>query len=142
MSASKKGKPFSGIPFSGPLSQATKDKISAKHKGKKRGDRLTDDGRDKISKTHKGKIVSFETRNKLSISNKNKVITESTKIKLRTARAKCKVEPHFGKPHSEETKKKLSVMMSGKNHPQYGKKRSAETIAKIKATKLRQKLSK
>ena len=40
-----------------------------------------------------------------------------------------------GREHSKETKEKMSVSTSGKNHPLYGKKRSLETRKNISAAK-------
>lgn len=41
------------------------------------------------------------------------------------------LNPMYGKTHSLETRKKLSEIMSGKNHPFYGKKHSMETRKKM-----------
>lgn len=39
----------------------------------------------------------------------------------------------LGKTHSEETKKKISEALKGKNHPMFGKKHTEQAISKISA---------
>jgi hypothetical protein len=39
--------------------------------------------------------------------------------------------PFYGQVHSEKIKELLRELNSGENHPNYGKKRSAETINKM-----------
>lgn len=46
-----------------------------------------------------------------------------------------------GRKHSEETKKKMSEMKKGSNHPFYGKKFSHESIEKIKLARAKQIIS-
>jgi hypothetical protein len=47
--------------------------------------------------------------------------------------------PMFGKTHSEETRKKISIVTSGSNNPMYGKTHSPETIKKMREAKLGEK---
>lgn len=84
----------------------------------------------KMSLALKGKRFSKEHRKKLSESrigkipwNKGKPMYDNVKIALRNSR--------LGKPLSEEHKQKLSRLFTGTNNPFYGKKHSAETLAKI-----------
>lgn len=47
--------------------------------------------------------------------------------------------PFFGKTHSEETRKKISIVTSGSNNPMYGKIHSPEAIKKMREAKLGEK---
>ena len=49
--------------------------------------------------------------------------------------------PNYGKKRSPETLAKMSEVMSGENHPMFGKKQSAETRAKRSASMTGKKLS-
>lgn len=60
-----------------------------------------------------------------SLVHKGKVLSEETRNKIRNTRLKRKIKC------SDELKKRYSVMFSGSNNPNYGKKHSAETLAKI-----------
>lgn len=105
-----------------------------------------------LSEEHKRKIgeasrnKSVESRKKLSDSLKGHKLSEETKQKISKA--------HKGKKYSEERiqkmkevklteehKKKLSIALSGKNNPNYGKKHSPEVRAKISAAITGRKLS-
>jgi hypothetical protein len=56
--------------------------------------------------------------------------SEETRKKMSEA-LKGRQSPQKGKPHSEETRKKLSEALKGENNPLYGKKLSKETRKKI-----------
>lgn len=87
--------------------------------------------REKMSLSHKGKHHSEETKNKISCSNTGKKRTEEMKAKCRKAhKGKVLSEQHkinigiscsgekngmYGKNHNEETKKKISLAVSGRN---------------------------
>lgn len=96
------------------LSQATKDKISMAHKGRKRKPRSNETKR-KISEANKGKIFSNETIEKMRIvqrGNKNSLghrHTEETRKKISEAR---KGKP--GHKHTEEFKKRMSKLSKGR----------------------------
>ncbi len=47
-----------------------------------------------------------------------------------------KNHPMYGKKHSDETRKKISKMLSGKNNPMYGKHHSNEVKTKISASNM------
>ena len=70
------------------------------------------------------KIVSQETRDKISKSNTGKKISEETKRKLSVA--------NTGKKLSDEARQKISARMTGEKHPLYGKPVSEETRRKIR----------
>lgn len=69
-------------------------------------------GLDHISYHHTGKIVSEETRRKIGIKSKQRVT-------------------------SDETRKRLSIVTSGKNNPMFGRKHSEEAKRRISETKRR-----
>jgi len=116
----------------------SKKKISMAQIGKKH----TKESKEKMSLSHKGKIISLETRAKMSKARKGKKMSKETKIKMSQAlKQKWKdpiyrnkaINSHQGRVCSEETKRKLSIAKSGKNHPMYGKKTSKETKKKLSA---------
>ena len=94
-----------------------------------------------ISSVHKNKIVSLETRKKMSDSQQNKIVSLETRKKL--SASKIGNTNRRGKIASSETREKMrlaklgkrrpthSEKMSGKNHPNFGKKLSTETKIKI-----------
>jgi len=82
-------------------------------KGKKRDPAAVSKGAAKL----KGRKLSDEHRSKIREARKNRVVTE-------------------------ETRQKLSKASSGSNNPMYGRPRSEETKAKIRATKAANKLAK
>lgn len=67
--------------------------------------------KDKRSKSLKGRIFSEETKKKMSDSGKLKVITEEHKKNIGLG-----VKKRGGIPHTEETKKKLSLIMTGRKN--------------------------
>lgn len=101
-------------------------KMSLAQKGRK----LSLEHRSKISKTTKGKIISEETKRKIGKSATGRVHSEESKIKMsasmigktRSAEARANMSAaHIGKktkPHSEETKRKISSAQKGK--PNFG----------------------
>ena len=108
----------------------------------------TEETKRKISESNKGKIVSEETRRKISEAKKGKKFKKPKKNVLRgdkhwnfgkhhSPETRRKIsEAHKGKPGtpmSEENKKKLSKMRTGKKNPMYGvhKVMSEETRRKI-----------
>ena len=105
------------------LSDDTKKKISDANIGKN----VSEETRKKIGDIHRGKKLSEEHRQKLSISHMGYKRTAESIEKTSAA--------HRGKTVSEETRKKMSeimkIRMVGENNPNYGKPRSDETKRKI-----------
>ena len=101
----------------------------------------SDESRVKISANHahsmKGKTLSEETKAKISANHgmKGKHHTDEAKAKISINNVGMK-----GKPHTDETKAKMSEANKGRVSPNKGKIRSPETIAKQKATRLKNKL--
>jgi len=96
------------------FSEESKRKMSEAQKGEKHcnfGKCLSEETRKKISESNKGKILSEETKRKISISNTGKKHTNEVRKKMSEDRSGEK-NAHHGKPHSKETKKKLSQMFS------------------------------
>lgn len=77
-----------------------------------------------MSEQRKGRVFTPEWREKLNATRKGKKHTEESKKRMSDARK--------GIPVSEETRKRISLSKSGDKHPNYGKKHSPETIAKMK----------
>lgn len=94
------------------VSQATRDKISAKHRGKK----ISDEHKAAISKAHLGKTRSDETKEKMRANHKgmtgkrHAAETIASYVALRSD-GRCALENNgfFGKTHSEETKQRYSA---------------------------------
>jgi group I intron endonuclease len=85
-----------------------------------------------------GKHHSEETKTKISAAIIGKTLSDETRTKISVNNVGFK-----GKRHSDETKAKMSINhadMKGENNPRFGKKLSHETVAKIQATKLANKL--
>ena len=76
---------------------------------------------------HSGRVVSEETRLKMSAAAKGKVKSEEHRLRLSVAHRGKKIDPAVAKAHS--------LRMSGPGNPNFGKKQSAETIAKKVATR-------
>jgi group I intron endonuclease len=89
----------------------------------------SEEARRKLSEINKGKHLSEEVREKISRENKGRIVTEETRIKL--SLSKMGNSSRLGKPHSEETKRKISESHKGEKHPLYGKHPSDETIQKM-----------
>ena len=86
--------------------------------------------RAKISSTRKGMKFSEEHCKNISLAKQN--ISKETREKMSLARK--------GKKLSEATKSKISISISGKNHPMYGKHHTEESKIKVSKTKLNQNL--
>ena len=100
------------------VSDDTRKKLSIVGKGKT----LSKKHRQKISMSNKNRIVSEETRRKISIGNKGKFVSKETRkklSKLSLGKKLGKNNPMYGKKFSEEAKKKLSLALSGSNHPNW-----------------------
>jgi len=92
-----------------------------------------------------GMIHSEKTKKKIRIKSLGRKCTKSAKIKISKANigrkrpdvsirnkiTKINNEYCIGRVLSEETKKKISKSLSGKNHPNYGKYHSKETKEKM-----------
>ena len=108
------------------------------------GLKFSDESKRKLSDMRQN--VSKETRQKRSISlrgnsnRKDKPHSEETKRKLSKLN-KGENNPNYGKHHSEEAKKKMSEARKGNKNHNYGKPLSEETKAKISATKKRKNLN-
>ena len=61
-----------------------------------------------------------EARKKMSEAHKGKTISEETRKKMSIVKS-GENHPMYGKHHSEETRKKISIVKSGENNPMYGK---------------------
>lgn len=89
---------------------------------------MSEEVKEKISKSlkgRKGRSPSLETREKLSNLYKGKKLSEQTKAKMSISSSKRM---------TKEEREYLSKINSGKNHPQYGKPKSEETKKKISET--------
>ena len=128
---SKEKHPFFGKHHS----EESKKKMSLARKGKtspNKGKHLSEEQKRKIGESLKGRTGP----------NKGKTMSEETKKKISEAKKKLysssKNHPMFGKHHSEESKKKMSLNhydCSGENHYMFGKHHSEETKKKISETK-------
>lgn len=76
---------------------------------------------------HSGRVVSEETRRKMSAAAKGKVKSEEHRRRLSASHRGKKIDPAVARAHS--------IRMSGPGNPNFGKKQSAETIAKKVATR-------
>ena len=62
--------------------------------------------REKIGAPHKGKVVSEETREKIRKARANQIFTDETKKKMSKS-SLGKLNPFYGKKHSEETLQRM-----------------------------------
>jgi len=92
-----------------PISESTRLKMSKSQKGRTH----TEASRLKMSESRKN--PSIETRNKLSLAGRNRVFTEAHRNNLSAAQTGNK-NHQFGKCPSEETRKKMSISQTGRNH--------------------------
>jgi hypothetical protein len=97
---------------------------------------LSDETKRKISSMLKGKKhipMSEKTKRKLSEVNMGHFMSKETKRKISLA-TKGKNNPNYGKHHSDETRRKISLNhanVKGKNHPLYGKYHSKKTRRRL-----------
>lgn len=115
------GEGLSGMSFS----ESHKHKISESHKGKiisdetrkkigetSKGRKHSDSTKEKMSNSQKGKFFSEETRKKIGEANKKRIYTEEMR-KKQSDRQKGKFRgaenPFYGRKHTDETKKKISL---------------------------------
>jgi hypothetical protein len=98
--------------------EETKQKISKKHKGKT----LTEDHKKNLSEANKGQSISIETRHKKRDS--MKPYAEKRRLSL------LENKIHLGKPHTEKSKKKMSVSHK-KNYTEEMRKNARLTRIKI-----------
>ena len=111
-------------------SEETRRKMSLAKSGENHplfGKHRSEETKAKISVANGGENCSEETRRKKSIANIGKHLSEETKAKISITST-----GHFV---SEETKAKISVAISGGNNPNFGKRRSEETRAKLEGEK-------
>ena len=87
------------------------------------GFKHTDETRQKMSEAHKGMPVSEESRRKIALSKIGKPRPQHVIDAVKKALT--------GRRLSEAKKQNLREKMGGKNHPNWGKKHSEETKAKI-----------
>jgi group I intron endonuclease len=82
------------------------------------------------AETQQGLALSDEAKEKIAASKRNIPLSESHKEKLRLAAIGRKAtKGRIGQPHSEETKAKMRLAAKG-NKAAFGKKQTAEHIAK------------
>jgi hypothetical protein len=91
------------------MSEEQRQKLSASCKGR----RLSEETKEKISKAFKGRELSESHKRKIGESNKGKPRhTEESKERLRKMQQDSKGKPR--KPHSEDTKEKISKATKGR----------------------------
>lgn len=97
------------------LSKETRMKISKSNKGKIR----TEESKLKYSLSKRGIIFTEEHKRNISLANKGKIRTEEVKMKYSLAKMGNKI--NLGKKHSEETKKKMSLIRLNKTEEEKSK---------------------
>lgn len=108
-------------------SKETKKKISEALKGENNpmyGKHLPEETKKKVSKTMKGKPKTEETKKRMSEAQKGHPVSEATKKKLSEMnKGKYKGENNgmYGKKHSKEARKKLSLTHKGRRWFNNGK---------------------
>ena len=102
----------------------TKKLISEKNKGKE----LTDNHRQRIILSNKTRIYNEETRKKLSKINKGRKFPKEFCEKISKSRIGIKL--------SQEHKDKISLKVAGKLNPMYGKTHSEEARRKISLSRI------
>ena len=116
----------SGGDFSNEISEETRKKISAAHKGR----HVSDETRAKISAANKGRKLTDEQRENLS-----KVLTgrklPQSQIDKQIDRFRRLGHPMLGKKHTETAKEKMSVGHSGSKNANWGKHLPEEVRRKI-----------
>ena len=104
-----------------------------------RGRTHSEDHNRKIAESNRRRIVSEETRKKIRENNRRRKYSEATILKMSIS---AKNRPHrSGKPHTLETKIKISQnrkgKMCGEDNPMYGKTHSVEARRKISEARKR-----
>jgi group I intron endonuclease len=89
-----------------------------------RGLKLSEETKRKISVANKGKPRSLETRQRMSEANRRRIFSPETRLKMSKS---AKSRP----PISEETRQRLHDNSAGENNPRFGKPMSEETKKKI-----------
>lgn len=105
-------------------SDLTKKLISEKNKGRE----LTDNQRQRIILSNKTRIYNKETRKKLSKINKGRKFPKEFGEKISKSRIGLKL--------SQEHKAKISLKVAGKLNPMYGKTHSEEARRKISLSRI------
>jgi group I intron endonuclease len=120
-----------------PISEEAKRKASEKLSGENHpmfGKRHSDESRLKMSQSAKGRVAH----------NKGVPITDEVRAKVSSARKAQNLKPRLGQSPSQEVRdqiaQSLKGVMAGSKNPFYGKKHTPETLAKIRATKLANRL--
>lgn len=109
------------------VSEETKEKLRKANLGRK----ASEETRKKISESNKGRKMSEKTRQALIEANKGRKLTEEHRKKLSEAKVgkyRGENSPHWGKPRSEEVKKKLSRAFKGVPRPEDVKKKISKTM--------------
>lgn len=127
----------------GPPSEETRKKIGMAQKGKKRGKNPQHSTfmREWIAKNGhpmKGKKHSEETRNKISRVQIGKILSEETKQKISLANKGNSCGP-VG-PLSKEHREKISLANKGRTSPMFGKKHTEESKRKMSIAQIGEKL--
>ena len=107
-------------------SKKTKKLISLTKKGMKL--RMSDYNRKKLIKRNQTRIISKATLKKLSLINKGRKFSKAVRKRMSLG--------SMGKILSNKTKKKISIKVKGKNNPMFGKTHSAEARRKISLSKI------
>ena len=122
-------------------SKETREKLSKARRGENHhyyGKHRDKETKEKISKAKTGSKHTEETKAKMSESHKRENLSEETLKKMSEAMS-GKNNPNYGKTPSNETRAKMSASTSGEKHPMYGKHPSEETRRKLsEASKLRE----
>lgn len=110
------------------LSDDQKRKISNSLRGVKHSPERIDKNR----KSQLGKKLSEEHKNKIRLNSKKPNLGKKASVETREKQriAHLGQKNRLGKNHTEETKSKLSEMMSGSKNPNFGKKRTEESKSK------------
>lgn len=115
----------------------------------KKGTHHSEEAKEKIGRGNLGRIpwnkgehgiYSEETLNKIREANSRRIHTEESRRK-RSIKMRGKNAPHYGKHLSEETKQKIRAKTSGKLNHNYGKSMEEKIKQKISKTLLGHKVS-
>lgn len=94
--------------------------------GGRRGYTLSEETKAKISAAHKGRAKTEECRRKIREANLGRKVPTETRAKISRS-TKGENAYWYGKHHTEETKQKLREAHGGANHRLYGGHHTAET---------------